>query len=221
MWYKRDPMNALVLARTALAALVTLVTVDAAAEEKAATDRAGVQYSEVERGVRLGTGVGAIFYFSVPGEGAATSYGSLLGIEAGYDPTDSLSLAVIAYGQSVGADATYKGIDDDAVDPKRARGDFHSTLVGGSARWLFASFADDNGTARTHLYARAAGGIALSRPVGVVEEQGYFVLAGPGVEYFTRLRHFSVGLETDLSFVMLGEGNAVGLAVLPHLAYSF
>lgn len=214
-------MNAPFLARAAIVALVTLGVGPAAAEEKAATDRAGVQYEEVERGARLGTGVGAIFYFQLPGEGAATSYGSMLGVEAGYDPTESLSLTVIAYGQSIGAEATYKGIDDDVADPKRARGDFHSTLVGASARYLFTSFADDNGTARTHLYARVAGGVALSRPIGVVEEQGYFVLAGPGVEYFTRLRHFSIGLETDLSFVMLGEGNALGLAVLPHLAYSF
>ena len=207
---------ALVLALAPAAAL--------AAEEGAAGkpgDRAGVAFAEVERGFWVGSDIGAVFYFSVPGEGGAFSNGALLGFEAGYDVTDALQLGLVAWGQSIGAEATYKGIDDTKVDPKRARGDFHSLLGGGSARFSFLRLADDNAVERTHLYVRAAAGVAISRPVGVLDEDGFFVMGGPGVEYFTHLRHFSIGLEVNGLATVVDSGTAVGAAVLPHLKYSF
>jgi hypothetical protein len=179
------------------------------------------KYEEVERGAWIGSDIGAIFYFSVPGEGGAFSNGTLIGFEAGYDLTPDLQAGLVGWGQSVGADATYKGIDDTEVDPKRARGDFHSLLAGASARYSFLKLRDENEVERTHLYLRVSGGMAMSRPIGVLDDSGFFVLGGPGVEYFTRLRHFSVGIELDGVATIVGSGTAVGAAVLPHLKYSF
>jgi hypothetical protein len=57
--------------------------------------------------------------------------------------------------------------------------------------------------------------------VGILDEQGIFAMGGLGVEYFTRLRHFSVGAELGWlgMFGDLGEAHAV--TILPQLKYTF
>lgn len=178
-------------------------------------------YREVERGVWVGSNLGAVYMFKLPGEGAAASWGSLIGVEAGVDLGKWVQLGLVAWGQSVGAPADYKGITDDALDPKRARGDFQSLMLGGSLRLAFLSFGDDNGVDRTFVYARFAGGATMSRPVGIIDEQGMFASGGLGVEYFTRLRHFSVGFEVQGMALIGDSGTAAGVAMLPHLKYTF
>jgi len=200
-------------------ALATLAAGPAAAQAKA--EPAKVTYREVERGAWVGSNLGAVYFFDLPGEGAAASWGSVVGVEAGVDLGKWVQLGVVAWGQSVGAPADFKGITDDELDPKRSRGDFQSLLVGGSLRVAFLGVPDENGLDRTFVYGRLAGGVSLSRPVGVIDEQGTFAAAGLGVEYFTRLRHFSVGLELQ-GMGLIGEsGNALGVAMLPHLKYTF
>lgn len=191
----------------------------------AAAQRQGGQRAEalreVERGVWVGSSVGAVYYFDLPGEGAASSAGSLIGLEVGVDLGRDLQLGVVVWGQSVGAPADYLGITDDSLDPKRSRGDFQTMMLGGMLRYSFLRLSDENGIDRTFFYARVAGGPTLSRPIGIVDEQGFFALAGLGVEYFTRLRHFSIGLEID-GIGLLGDlGDAFGAAILPHVKYTF
>lgn len=176
--------------------------------------------AEVERGFWVGSTLGAVFYPTLPGEGGSFSSGALIGIETGFDLADTLQIGAVLWGQAIGADADYKGITDPAIDPKGARGDFQSLLAGGSLRWSFLRLADENDVYRTYFYLRAAGGAAFSRPVGVVGD-GIWFAGGPGVEYFTRLRHFSVGLEVDGMGMMTDEGEAIGFAILPHIKYSF
>lgn len=184
-------------------------------------DRPTPPYAEVERGFWVASDLGAVFYFDLPGKGGAFSPGALIGIEAGYDLTRYLQLGVVAWGQSVGAPVTYEGITDPKQDPKDARGDFYSFLAGPTLRLSFLHFADDNGVDRTFLYGRVAGGLALNRPVGILEENGTFGSAALGVEYFTRLRHFSVGIEAGGIAVFVDPKPALGATVLPHLTYTF
>lgn len=210
-----------------LAALAILASAPAAqAQAQARAQAQGAPASapalrEVERGFWIGSRVGGIVYFDLPGEGAATSYGSLMGIEAGVDLGRSLQLGLVAWGQSIGAPADYLGITDDSLDPKRARGDFQSLMAGAMLRVAFLRLADDNGIERTFFFGRLAGGATLNRPVGILDEQGYFASAGLGVEYFTRLRHFSVGLEIDGISLIGDSGTALGAAILPHVKYTF
>lgn len=192
-----------------------------AQREQPSADRPELPYREVERGAWIASDVGAVFYFELPGEGGAFSSGALIGLEAGYDLTPSLQAGVVVWGQAVGAPVTYEGIIDPEVDPKDARGDFYSLLAGSSLRYSFARFADDNGVDRTFLYGRVAGGLALNRPVGILDENGLFGTAAVGVEYFTRLRHFAVGLEAGGIGVFVDSGTAIGATVLPHLSYTF
>jgi hypothetical protein len=184
-------------------------------------DRPTVPYREVERGLSLTSDLGAVFYFQLPGEGGTFSSGALIGIEAGYDLTPALELGAVVWGQAVAAPVTYEGITDPAKDPKDARGDFYSLLAGPSLRVSFLRFADDNGVDRTFVYGRGAAGLALNRPVGILEENGLFGTAALGVEYFTRLRHFSVGIEAGGIGVFVNPGPAWGATVLPHLTYTF
>jgi len=206
--------------RPVLAPLLTLVILLAAAPAAAADRPATLRLNEVERGFWIGSSVGAVFFPSLPGEGDASGSGALVGIEMGFDITRYLQVGALVWGQAIGADANYRGITDSAADPKGARGDFQSLLAGGTVRLAFLSLADDNGVDRTFFYLRGAGGASLSRPEGVVGD-GLWFAAGPGVEYFTRLRHFSVGLEVDAIGMVTDEGEALGVAVLPNLKYSF
>jgi len=208
----------------AAAALVALAIVAGAAPAQAqvqAQAQSAPVLREVERGFWVGSRVGGIVYFDLPGEGAATSYGSLMGIEAGVDLGSSVQLGLVAWGQSIGAPADYLGLTDDVVDPKRARGDFQSLMAGAMLRVAFLRLQDDNGIERTFFFGRLAGGATLTRPVGILDEQGYFASAGLGVEYFTRLRHFSVGLEIDAVSLIGDSGTALGAAILPHVKYTF
>ncbi|WP_373045435.1 adventurous gliding motility protein CglE [Vulgatibacter sp.] len=205
-----------VLASLLALGLSTLAAPAAAAEVQPNT----VRLNEVERGFWVGSTVGGVVYFQTPGEGAGIGSGALVGVEAGFDVTRTLQLGLVAWGQAIGAEADYKGITDTELDPKGARGDFQSLLAGAMLRWSFLRFADDNGIDRTFLYVRGAGGPAISRPVGVIGD-GFWGAAGLGVEYFTRLRHFSIGLEANGLAMMTDDGDAYGVAVLPHLKYSF
>ncbi len=196
---------------------VSLATPAGAAEKGVPT---AVKLNEVERGFWVGSSIGAVFYPSLPGDGEGSGSGVLVGVELGYDLTRNLQIGALVWGQAIGAAAEYRGITDIDADPKGARGDFQSVLAGGTVRWSFLDFDDENGIDRTHLYLRAAGGMQISRPVGVIGD-GLWASVGPGVEYFTRLRHFSVGLEVNGIGMQTDEGDALGFAVLPHLKYSF
>lgn len=177
--------------------------------------------AEVERGVWAGTNVGAVVFLDLPGEGGGTAAGSLIGIELGVDLGRSFQLGLLAWGQSVGAPADYQGITDESLDPNRARGDFQSMLYGGSLRWNFLRLKDANDIERTNLYVRAGGGASLSRPIGILDEDGVFAMGGLGVQYHTRLRHFSVGAELGWMGLFGDVGEAHAITVFPHLRYTF
>lgn len=181
----------------------------------------GAKLRDVERGFWAAAHAGAVFYLDLPGENPGSAMGSLIGIELGYDLFDSFQLGLLAWGQSVGAPADYKGIADDAIDPKRTRGDFQTMMVGGGFRYAFLRLADVNGVDRTYFFVRGAAGATLSRPVGILDEQGGFGLGGLGVEYFTQLRHFSVGVEVDWLGLFGEHGQAHAITLLPHLKYTF
>lgn len=202
----------------ALFALSLLVSGSASAQGQSAA--AAARYREVERGFWVGTDVGAVIYATLPGEGSSVASGALMGFQVGYDILPSLQVSAVAWGQAVGADVEYKGVVDPARDPRGARGDFQSLLLGGSLKWAFARLNDENGLGRTWFYVRGGGGSALSRPEGVVAD-GAWASGALGVEYFTRLRHFSIGLESGWLGLFTEDGTAHGITILPRLKYSF
>ena len=67
------------------------------------------------------------------------------------------------------------------------------------------------------LHARA-GWVAL-RPVGLLGNTDALFEGGPGVEYFTRLRHFSVSVALDGAY--LSKAKAAAFSPLGSVRYTF
>ncbi|HET6984736.1 MAG TPA: adventurous gliding motility protein CglE, partial [Myxococcaceae bacterium] len=92
-------------------------------------------------------------------------------------------------------------------------------------RWNFLGFADSQGVQRTWLYLKAGGGFALLKPNALfatdpVDSYGsILVFGGPGLQYYTRLRHFSVGVEVVGSYLL--KPKTFGFAITPNLRYAF
>ena len=94
--------------------------------------------------------------------------------------------------------------------------------AGGDLRVALLGSRDANHVERLFVYLHGRAGYLLSYPRGLFGtsdgRDGYFA-GGPGVEYFTRLRHFSVGLAADVAY--LPRAKVAGLAITPTVRYTF
>lgn len=213
-------------------ALLSVSGVAAAQEAPAAAptkDKAAVTFNEVERGIYLGASAGPLFMPSPP-LGAASpcatapatvdkdgcfSVGQMAEVEVGFDIGDRLSIGAFLAGTSNHEDANYYGSSGGT-----ASGDFAMLIPGGNIRVNVIGFADSQGTTRTFVYARAGGGYVFYGPAELLgNTHDVLVFAGGGVEYYTRLRHFSIGLEVSASALL--PSGSLGFALTPSLRYAF
>ena len=74
-------------------------------------------------------------------------------------------------------------------------------------------------SAALSLYVRAGAGYALFFPSKLLPSGDILLFGGPGVEYFTHLRHFSVAFEVTASYLL--SSGSFGFAVTPNLRYAF
>ncbi len=81
-----------------------------------------------------------------------------------------------------------------------------------------AGIADANDVRRTWFYLRGGVGYAKFYPKALLPADA-FAFAGPGIEYYTRFRHFSVGLEVTGSYLV--NSKTFGFALAPNLRYAF
>jgi hypothetical protein len=173
------------------------------------------KYKDVERGFFIGFEAGYLgltktpnkdpvkFPFATAGGGSAG--GTVIGLHLGYDITSRLAIALFAEGASEKASASYGAFD---------------LLAGGlDLRYAFYGQKDRNGYERFFLYAHARGGYLISHPTGLFGDTDLLVGGGLGAEYFTQLRHFSVGLQVDGLYVL--SAKAPGFAVTPVVRYTF
>jgi hypothetical protein len=180
-----------------------------------AEDPRAPRYKDVERGLFIGFEAGwlgllktpnqdpARFPFATGGGGAAQ--GSVIGLHLGYDLTERLAVALFAEGAAEKASSSYGAFD---------------LLVGGlDLRWSFYGAKDRNGYQRFFVYAHGRGGYLLTHPKGLFGDTDLLVGGGLGAEYFTQLRHFSVGLQIDGLYVL--SAKAPGFAVTPLVRYTF
>ena len=100
-----------------------------------------------------------------------------------------------------------------------ASGDYTQITPGITGRFSFVGFQDSQEVRRTWLYLRGGVGYAMFSPKALLPDSDILVFVGPGVEYYTRLRHFSVGLEVTGSF--LTRAGSFAVAVTPNLKYAF
>ena len=178
---------------------------------------------EIERGVFLGLDVGPSFLTGAPapaGTNSPFTTGVTVRLEVGLDIGRFVSLSLFFAGTTYGANADYVG-----ASGGNASGDFSSIAGGLAVRWNAIGFADSQGVQRTWLYLKAAAGYALLKPNALFSPDptsGYgsiLVFGGPGVQYYTRLRHFSVGVEVVASYLL--KPKTFGFAVTPNLRYAF
>ncbi|MCY1041459.1 adventurous gliding motility protein CglE [Corallococcus sp. bb12-1] len=209
-----------VLAPLALCAAFLLPGVSVAQETpgagSAAGDRPAVTFDEVERGVYFAVYGGPSWIANPPASQGPRPFssGQMAQVELGIDLGERLSLGVFFMGSANRAGSDYIGYSQGA-----ASGDFTMLVPGAVLRAKLVGFADSQEVKRTWIYARAGAGYAMFSPKKLLPDSDILVFAGPGVEYYTRLRHFSVGLEVTGNY--LASKGAFGFAVAPNIRYAF
>ncbi len=201
-------------------------------------DKKAPTYNEIERGFHIGLTAGAFFMINAP-TGAPTgdilthgcsadtldarsrrarplSAGQSAQVEMGYDIGARVSVALSLTSTRNGASADFLGFSK-CNDP--VAGDFSALIPGLSVRVNLIGFNDSQEVKRTWLYVKAGGGYAIMSPSAMFNSGDVFLHAGVGVLYFTKLRHFSIGLEVTGNFLALT--GTIGFAITPSLRYAF
>ncbi len=173
------------------------------------------RFHDVERGFFTGFEVGYLTLFKTPtadrnkfqfaGAEGGRSDGFLVGATVGYDLTSRLALSAFALGGNSRASVSY--------------GAFSVYAFGGDLRVSLLGSRDANQVERVLFYLHGRGGLLLTRPEGLFGTNDVYLAGGPGVEYFTHLRHFSVGLAGDVAYV--AKAKAAGLVITPTVRYTF
>ncbi len=205
--------------RRALFALCLALPLAASGQEAAPQlqeDPRAARFHDVERGLFVGFEIGyqsvlktpvadpARFPYAPPGGGGQAG-GMLVSLVVGYDLSSRLALSLFALATDLKADPSYGAFD----------------VVGGGADIRFAviGWGDSNGVERVYGYVHARGGYTRTNPNGLFGTNSVLAQGGVGVEYYTRLRHFSVGLALDGLYYSAPA--AAGFAVTPTLRYTF
>jgi hypothetical protein len=149
----------------------------------------------------------------------------------GDDPRSAVPLMVVTAMMQVGqmkAGSDYlgtsSGVDMNtgaclSTSPKTLSGDFSMLGAALSVKVNIFGISDSQDIKRTWLYARAAGGVNFFFPQELIGQTDILIQGGVGVEYYTRLRHFAIGLEA--MFQMLFVTTRFGVTITPTLRYSF
>jgi len=189
----------------------------ALAHAQAAGDKPADNYQEIERGLYFSVLGGPSFIVNPPADTSSPrpfAAGQMASVEVGVDLGERLSLGLFVMGASNRAGSEYTGYSNGA-----ASGDFSTLVPGAVARAHLVGFADAQEVKRTWFYARGGVGYALFSPKQLLPDPDILVFLGPGVEYYTRLRHFSIGVEVTGSFLV--KSQSFGFALTPNLRYAF
>jgi hypothetical protein len=179
---------------------------------------------EIERGFYLGADVGVSFLGGLPapaGTSTPSAWGMMVRLEAGYDIGRYVTVALFGAFAAYSAGSDYIGFSQGA-----ASGAFSQLIPGVDVRFNALGFADSQGVQRTWLYLKVGAGWAFFQPTalftvpnGTSAYSAFYAFGGVGVQYYTHLRHFSIGLEVDATF--LGKSNEWGFQVTPNIRYAF
>jgi hypothetical protein len=209
-------MSRLAIVLSVLLALPSLAFAQAAAASTPSRDKQAVTFDEVERGFFFGVQGGVSALMHPPGApDQPVSWGQMALIEVGYELFDRVAIALFVMGVTNRASSTYTGFPQSNV----SSGDFSTFVPGATARINVVGFADSQDVQRTFLYVRGGAGFANFWPKALLPNSDLFAFVGPGIEYFTRLRHFSIGLEVD-GTLLLTTGTP-GFSITPHVRYAF
>ncbi len=199
----------------ALALLLPALVLAEDAAPQLQEDPRAAKFKDVERGFFIGFEAGYQGWLDTPtadpakfplaGSSGGSAGGLAVGVLVGTDIGSRLSLALYAQGGNAKASADY--------------GAFGLYSGGADLRVAVLGRKDRNDWERFYLYVHGRAGYAKSYPEGLFATTDLVVAAGPGVEYYTRLRHFSVGFAAD--FVRATKAGANGYTLYPTVRYTF
>jgi hypothetical protein len=204
--------------RIANALVAALLCLGARAQEAAPPlpeDPRAPRFREIERGFSAGLEAGWMGFFKTPtaepsrypsaGSGGGFAQGLDVAMTLGAELGDRLGLSLVLLGVNQKAAVSY--------------GSFSLVGVGADVRVVLARLPDSQGVDRLQVYAHARGAYFLTEPHGLFGTTDVLAAGGPGVEYYTRLRHFSLGLALDGVYAL--KAKAPGIALVPTLRYTF
>jgi hypothetical protein len=186
-------------------------------------DPRAAKFRDVERGLYVGFEAGWLGLFDTPtadqskhplaGKSGGTAGGTTIGVLVGYDITPRLAVALYGQGGNAKAGPNYGAF----------------SLLGGGvdAKAAVVSWRDRNDWNRTFFYVHGRVGYARTYPQGLFGTTALMLAAGPGIEYYTKLRHFSIGIGADFLYASSTPAanekkvSAAGYAIYPTLRYTF
>ncbi len=206
-------------------------------EEERSRSRRGRKKTQTAREVHHGAYIKATFgsvgWFGTLG--AVSSFGTAASFEFGYDVLDRLGMTLSITG------TFYQGINNglSAEDvqangilvavPNITQGDFRS--IGGLVGARLGFNPGKRKVRRWTIAVDVKGGIYFSPALrdandysaGLLQQSpGAMILPGFGIEHFTRLSHFSFGIDVHVPMVVgTPAGFVAGLDVTPFLKYTF
>jgi len=195
--------------------LLMLVPCVALAQGKTLKDKEEIKFNEIERGFTVGGGAGFWVFFNAPCTTRPVSLGQTVRIDIGGDFGERVVAGVMLQAATNKAGSDYLG-----TTGVSASGDFSELMPGVGVKVNIVGFEDNQDVKRTWIYWRVAGAAVLYFPKTLIDKFDIMLQGGIGVEYYTKLRHFAVGLEA--SFVFMALTQTVGLSgPTVTLRYSF
>jgi hypothetical protein len=180
-------------------------------------DPRAAKFNDVERGFFIGFDAGYLTLlrtptkdatkFQVAGSSGGRAGGVLVGVIAGVDLGRHLSVGLFAQGGNERASANY--------------GAFSILSAGLDVKWAFWSWRDRNDWERLFVFVHGRAGYLQSYPEGLFATGETVAQYGVGVEYFTKLRHFSLGAVLDGVSLPQRELTPAGFALYPTIRYTF
>lgn len=201
----------------ALALVVPALALGQEAAPRLEDDPRAARFDDVERGFFLAFEAGYMGLLDTPtadrerfplaaeGGGRAGAL-PMVGVLAGVDLGKRVSAALFFQGGNLRAS------DDDY-------GAFSLYTAGLDLKVAVLGYRDRNDWERFYVYVHGRGGLAKTYPEGLFGTDEVIFAGGPGVEYYTRLRHFSISLGAD--FFYASKAGAAGFAVYPTVRYTF
>ncbi len=204
--------------RTLAALILSGLPLRALAQEAAPAlqeDPRAARFREVERGLFTGFETGYLHLLKTPvadpvafpyaGADGGAAQGFVTGVQVGYDLSSRLAVSLFFWQGNATAGTSY--------------GAFNVTAAGADLRFALVGLRDSNEVERLYLYLHARGGYVWTYPKGLFGDTDVLGQGGVGIEYFTRLRHFSVGVVMDGLYFTTAK--AAGFSVVPTLRYTF
>ena len=208
----------------AAAAAVAAVAPSAFAQEQeqaptlGGADRPKVTFNEVEHGVYAGGEFGLLFV-QAPGLGQGLGSGAVVGVSLGWDFSQYVGIGVFGLALSVSTPSGYQGLGAASAPG----GDFTGMLPGLEVRLHLPIGKDANDVSRLFFNIGAGGGIMFLSPTSLFAAGADAPAArvDASLEYFTRIRHFSLGLAVEGLGVFPSGGQIFGGDLSPFVRYSF